>query len=110
MIEGIMKRIEDLLDASDQMDDARRQELKMLLETLKKETKILAESHKEEAESIAGFTGITALQAVRKSPDPKLVSLSTEGLSASVEGFEVSNPRLVSVVNQLCTFFANLGI
>lgn len=110
MIESTMKRIEAILDASDQVDDEKRKELKALLDTLKEETKLLAESHREEAESIAGFTSLTTQQAVRSSPDPKLVSLSSQGLLASVEGFEVSNPRLVSAVNSLCTFFANLGI
>lgn len=110
MIDSTMKRIEAILDASDQMDDARRDELKGLLETLKEETKILAESHREAAESIAGFTSLTTQQAIRKSPDPRLLSLSSEGLLTSVEGFEASNPRLVSVVNALCTFFSGLGI
>jgi ABC-type nitrate/sulfonate/bicarbonate transport system substrate-binding protein len=110
MIDSIMKRIEALLESSEQMDEAKRQELQELLDTLKEEMKDLAESHQEEAESIAGFTGVSTQQAVRKSPDPRLVSLSTEGLKTSVEGFEVSHPRLVSAVNSLCTFFANMGI
>lgn len=110
MIDSIMKRIETLLESSDQMDEAKRKELQELLGTLKDEMKDLAESHQEEAESIAGFTGLTTQQAVRKSPDPRLVSLSSQGLMTSVEGFEASHPRLVSAVNALCTFFANLGI
>lgn len=110
MIESIMKRIEEILDASDKMDEGRRSEMRRLLETLKEETKLLSESHREEAESIASFTGLTAQQAIRTSPDPKLVSLSSEGLMASVEGFEASNPRLVSAVNALCTFFSSMGI
>ncbi len=110
MIDSTMKRIEAILEASDQMDEAQRRELKGLLEALKEETKILAESHQEEAESIAGFTSLTTQEAVRKSPDPRLVSLSSEGLLTSVEGFEASNPRLVSAVNALCNFFADLGI
>lgn len=110
MIESTMKRIEALLDAADQMDPVRRRELQGLLVTLKEEVDVLAESNKEEAESIAAFTGVTTHEAVRKSPDPKLVSISSEGLMASVEGLEASHPRLVSAVNALCTFFANLGI
>ncbi|VFQ46613.1 DUF4404 domain-containing protein [Desulfoluna butyratoxydans] len=110
MIESTMKRIEALLESADQMDPVRRQELQKLLETLKDEVRILAESNQEEAESIAGFTGLTTHEVVRKSPDPKLVSISSEGLMASVEGLEASHPRLVSAVNALCTFFSNMGI
>jgi len=110
MIESTMKRIEALLEAADQMDPGRRRQLQALLETLKEEVKILAESNREEAESIAGFTGLTTHEAIRKRPDPKLVSISSEGLMASVEGLEASHPRLVSTVNALCNFFSDLGI
>ncbi|MCG8473323.1 MAG: hypothetical protein MI742_15895 [Desulfobacterales bacterium] len=110
MIETTMKRIEKTLAEADKMDPARREELLALMENLKSEVAVLAESHKEEAESIAGFTGLTTHEAVREHPDPKLVDISKEGLLASVEGFEASNPRLVAAVNQVCSFFASMGI
>jgi hypothetical protein len=32
------------------------------------------------------------------------------GLSASVEGFEKSHPKLVEIVNRICTALSGLGI
>ena len=49
-------------------------------------------------------------RARRAEPNPALVQLSLKGLSSSVQGFEGSHPRLVQLVNSLCTTLSNLGI
>lgn len=110
MIERTMKRIEETLQAADKMDPKRREELLALMGDLKEEVETLATSHRDEAESIAALTRVSTHEAVQENPNARLVDISMEGLTASVDEFKASNPRLVSVVNEISTFFAGLGI
>ncbi len=99
-------RIEDAGD----IDTAKRSELAALLNTLQSEVNQLATTHNEQAQSIAGFTQVSAHEATRSTPDERLLHHAIEGLRSSVTGFEESHPRLVAVVNRVCTALSNLGI
>ena len=79
-------------------------------DSAKSEVAELSKTHDEEAQSIAGFTQVSAHEATRDEPNPALLKHSLDGLAASVEGFEQSNPRLVDIVNRICTTLSNLGI
>jgi len=70
----------------------------------------LSKTHAEQAESIAGFTEVSAREATREQQNPQLLKLSLEGLNSSVEEFENSHPKLVHIVNSISTTLANLGI
>ena len=95
---------------TDAIKDESKSELLSLLSTLKAEVSELSQTNAEQAQSIAGFTAVSAHEATREAKNPQLVRLSLEGLASSVEGFEQSHPRLVEVVNSICTTLANLGI
>ena len=110
MIQDTIAKIEDQLRQSGSLTPAQRTELLTLLATLKTEVHGLSESEPESAQSIAGFTAVSAHEATRQEPDPDLVDLSLKGLSRSVEGFEASHPKLVQVVNSICNTLSNLGI
>src|SRR5437868_5799587 len=110
MIEDTIKNIEARVQAADSITEERRRELLQLLGTLKAEVAHLSETHGEQAESIAGFTGISAHEATRSEPNPDLLKLSLQGLSSSVAEFELSHPRLVQIVNAINTTLSNLGI
>ena len=110
MIRDTIGKIEERLRGSEALSDNSRAELLKLLATLKSEVSYLSESDAEKAQSIAGFTAVSAHEATREERNPELMELSLKGLSRSVEGFEESHPKLVQAVNSICTTLSNLGI
>ena len=109
MIQDTLSKIDARIGQSGVKDDSKA-ELLMLLGTLKSEVAELSQTHSEEAQSIAGFTQISAHEATRDEPNPALVKHSLDGLAASVDGFEKTHPSLVAIVNRICTTLSNLGI
>ncbi len=110
MIEDTIDKIEAKIQSADTIKDERRQELLQLLSTLKSEVGQLSKTHGEQAQSIAGFTELSAHEATRAEQDPELLKLSLKGLSSSVAGFEESHPNLVRIVNAISHTLSNLGI
>lgn len=110
MIEDTIGKIESRIQSAEAIKDDRRQELLELLGTLKAEVAKLSETHGEQAESIAGFTELSAHEATRAEQNPQLLKLSLQGLGSSVEGFEKSHPQLVQIVNAISNTLSNLGI
>ena len=110
MIDDTLKKIETQLNVSESIPAERRRELLQLLATLKSEVAGLSETHGDEAQSIAGFTQVSAHEATRETPRPELLDLSLQGLRSSVEGFEKTHPKLVQIVNSISNTLSNLGI
>jgi Mg2+ and Co2+ transporter CorA len=110
MIEDTVGKIEAKIRGSESISEERKRELLQLLGTLKSEVGELSKTHGEQAESIAGFTEMSAHEATRTEQSPQLLELSLKGLSSSVEGFEKSHPRLVQIVNNISQMLSNLGI
>src|SRR5262245_43604240 len=110
MIHDTIGKLEERLRTSEAIKSENKAELLQLLATLKAEVSTLSHTDSEQAQSIAGFTAVSAHEATRARRDPELVELSLRGLSSSVEGFEESHPKLVQVVNSICTTLSNLGI
>lgn len=110
MIHDTIGKIEERLRQADSIKSGNKAELLGLLATLKAEVSELSRTHADKAQSIAGFTAVSAHEATRAEKNPQLVELSLKGLSSSVEGFEQSHPKLVQVVNSISTTLSNLGI
>jgi hypothetical protein len=110
MIEETIKELESRLSTADSMGEGQKAELLGLLASLRSEVAQLSTTHGDEARSIAGFTRVSAHEAIRKERDPKLIELAVTGLETSVAGFEESHPKLVEVVNRICVTLSNLGI
>jgi len=110
MIEDTLAKIEARLQSADGVNEDKRRELQQLLATLKSEVAKLSTTHAEQAESIAGFTELSAREATREQQNPQLLKLSLQGLSSSVEEFEKSHPKLVQVVNAISQTLSNVGI
>jgi hypothetical protein len=110
MIEDTIGKIEARIQGAETIKVERRQELLQLLGTLKAEVAELSKTHGEQAQSIAGFTELSAHEATRAEQNPELLKLSLEGLGSSVQGFEESHPRLVQIVNAISSTLSNLGI
>ena len=110
MLDETIGKIETRIQGTDSISEERRRELLELLGTLKSEVATLSKTHGEQAESIAGFTELSAREATRSSQNPQLLKLSLEGLGSSVRGFEESHPQLVRIVNAISSTLSNLGI
>lgn len=110
MIEDTLAKIEARLNSTEAIPAEKRRELQQLLATLKAEVNKLSRTHAEQAQSIAGFTEVSAHEATRKRQNPQLLNASLNGLKSSVEEFEKSHPKLVEIVNSISNTLANLGI
>jgi hypothetical protein len=110
MIEDTLKKIEATIDKSCAVPEEKRTELQELLGRLKSEVSELSKTHDEHAHSIASFTEVSMHEAIREERNPKLLKLSLEGLSSSVQGLEGSHPALVEVVNRIAVMLSNIGI
>ena len=110
MVQDKIAKIEAKIKEAGSMNNEKKAELLQLLSSLKSEVGELSKTHGEEAESITGFTKLSAYEAMREKKDPKLIKLSLEGLSSSVKKFETSHPKLVDAVNAISNFLSNIGI
>jgi hypothetical protein len=110
MIKKTIDEIEAKIRSSDAVSDDRKHELLQLLGTLKNEVGTLSKTHDEQARSIAGFTHLSAHEALRKKQNPQSLHHSLQGLRSSVDGFEKSHPQLVQIVNSISNTLSNLGI
>lgn len=110
MLKDTVNKIESAIDKINTIEDRKKHELIELLGVLKNEIGQLHETHGEHAKSIAGFAEIAAHEAARQNKSPDLQKLSIEGLSSSVKGFEVSHPKLVDTVNEICVLLSRIGI
>jgi DNA repair exonuclease SbcCD ATPase subunit len=110
MIQDRLDKIEEKLKQSNTVKESDKAELLNLVKTLRTEIADLSRTHHEQAESVARFAELSAHEATRSEKSSELFNLSIEGLNSSVQGFEVSHPRLVAVINTFCTMLAKLGI
>ncbi len=110
MITETIQNIGRRIKTTDAIKDKEKQELLRLLATLEAEVTSLAKTHPEQAESITGFTQVSAHEATREHKDQQLVDLSLQGLTSSIEGFENSHENLVKIVNSIAVMLSNLGI
>jgi hypothetical protein len=110
MIKKTISNIEERIKGASSIEDKEREELLDLIATLEGEVSELSKTHPECAESITGFTQLSAHEATRTTKNPQLMKLSLKGLSSSAEGFESSHPSLVAVVNKISQILANMGI
>jgi len=110
MIQDTLAELQDRIDKASAVNPESKAELRQLLDTLRNEISALAQTHGEDAQSIAGFTSVSAHEALRENRNPELVKLSLDGLASSVEDFQESHPTLVQIVNRICQTLSNLGI
>ncbi len=110
MIQERLDKIEEKLKQSAAVKENDKDELLALLNSLRTEITDLSKTHGEQAESIARFAELSAHEATRSEKSDDLVDLSIQGLATSIQGFEVSHPRLVGVINAFCNYLTNMGI
>jgi len=110
MIQETIAKIEARVKETQSLNDEKKRELLNLLSTLKTEVSEFSKTHPEDTQSITRFAEASIHEAIRRERNPKLLKLSLQGFSASVEGFESSHPKLVGIVNSICLILSNIGI
>lgn len=110
MIHDTLDKIENKIKKSVHITEQNKEEYLVMLTRLREEVDDFSKTEKEQAETITGFAKVSTHEAIREEKREDLLNISIDGLKTSVEGFEVSNPRLVSVVNSICSFLSNIGI
>jgi hypothetical protein len=110
MLEETIARIEARLKNAPNLPPESRAELLTLLTQLKGELEALSRTDADHARSVAAFAELAAHEATREEPKPRLFHLSAAGLLSSVQGLELSHPKLTALVNSLCQVLSNTGI
>jgi len=110
MIQDRLDKLEERLKQSKEVKESDKAELLTIVTDLRTEISELSQTHHEQAESIVGFAELSAHEATRCKKSPALFNLSIEGLTSSVQEFEISHPRLSGIINRLATMLSNLGI
>jgi hypothetical protein len=110
MINTTLEKIEAKIRTAPAITEDNRTELLHLLNTLQIEVEELSKTEREGAESITGFTQISAHEATRQERNRDLLQLSLKGLATSVQDFETSHPSLADTVNSICQVLSNMGI
>lgn len=110
MVQNTLLQVKRRIEESESIQKEKKKELLDLLVRLQSEIETLELTDREQAESIASFTHLSTQEATRTNRSEPLSKLSVEGLSKTAEGFEVSHPRLVEIVNSICAALSNLGI
>src|SRR5208283_1741001 len=105
-----ISKIEERIRNAGALKDENRAELLELLGQLRSQIGALSKTNQEQAQSIEGFTQVSAHEATREERNPKSLNHSILGLESSVQDLEESHPQLVEVVNRIATTLANMGI
>ena len=110
MLKHTLEQIKDKIELSPNIPEEKKDEYFNLLNDLNTEINKLQVLHNEQANSIKGFTKISAHEATRDEINPNLIKIAMDGLSSSVKELEISYPKLVSIVNSMSSFLSKLGI
>jgi queuine/archaeosine tRNA-ribosyltransferase len=110
MIQETLSQVKKRIEEAQPLTREKKVELLDLITKLQIEIEQLARTNREHAESIAGFTQTSMHEATRREKNEQLHKLSVDGLAGTVEGFESIHPRLVEIVNSICTSLSNMGI
>ena len=110
MIEETITQIEARIQNAKFLDSAKKKELLDLVSALRAEVFEFSKTHPEQTRSITGFAEASIHEATREEKNPQLQTLSLQGLSISVKGFESSHPKLVGIVNSISLTLSNIGI
>ena len=110
MIEDRIENIEARLKESAHIPEAKRAELLQLLAALKSEVSSLPSSHHEDARNVAKFMEASTHEVTRSEKKPEEAEAALNGLTASVQAFEASHPKLAETVNQIAVALSNMGL
>lgn len=109
MLEDDVKKLEEALKRGP-LDEAKRKEMLGVIGRLKAELERLAETHGEQARSIAGLAGAAAHEATRDERSAELLKQALSSLELSAAEFETSHPDLARTINDVSLMLSRIGI
>ena len=110
MIEDKLSRIEKKIRNANSMEDGNKNSILELLDELRNELKEVDHKSSGQLSSAGSFAEAGANEVTREDGDKGILDIALSGLNESVKGFEKSHPKLVEVVNSICTQLSNSGI
>ena len=110
MIKETISRIEECLKTNEGLNSEKRDDLLSLVADLKKEVAALAETHSEDAHSIAAFAETSIREATRAEKNPELLEMSLGAMKLSARRFEISHPTLIGLINAIGQTLWKIGI
>lgn len=105
-----IEKTKSAMEAAEHIPPAKKTELLGLLSKLKPAVAKVAQTHEEDAKSIARLIEASAHEATRKKKRPEVLKTVLRGLNQSVERFESSHPDLVAFVTQYSGFLSEMGL
>ena len=103
-------RAKAAVEAANHIASEKKNELLGLLSKLKPAIAKVAQTHEEDAQSIARMVEASTHEATRKKKRPDLFNTVLRGLKQSVENFESSHPELVAFVTRYSGFLSEMGL
>ncbi len=110
MIQQQIEQIKAKVENTDGMPPETKAELLNLLASLEVQIGGLAETHADDAHSVATFAAASTHEATRSEPKPELLQSALSGFTGSAAGLEASHPKLAEVVNAIAVTLSNMGI
>ena len=104
MIQEKLQSIEEKIQNSSTMNSESKSEILKLLAELKSE---FTEVASEKSDEIASLDSINRLESEE---DDGLIKHALHEVSESIKEFEGNHPKLVQVVNSICTQLSNSGL
>ena len=106
MIHEKLKAIEDKINESSSMKQENKESVLELLSELKSE---IQDVSSEQTDQIAQLDSLKEIQQ-STDEDAGLIKKAFNEVSDSVKSFEESHPKLVQLVNSICTQLSNAGL
>lgn len=110
MSEERIDRTKSAVEAADHIPAGKKTELLSVLSKIKPVIAKVAQTHEEDARSIARMVEASTHEATRKNKRPELLKTVLRGLKQSAEHFESSHPELVAFVTQYSGLLSEMGL
>jgi len=100
-IKNTITKVQQSVGAMSTVDEAARQELKLLIDQLSKALERIPENQKEQAEAVAASAQALVENAKADKPNKTLLQISGEGLKKAAENLAEVAPAVVSIASQV---------
>lgn len=109
MIQDTINKIKITLEQANNLSDTKKNELNQLLARLNDEINEMNLQDDQQAQQLKGLTESLS-QATNQMTDANNIDDMIENINQSLQEFETSHPRLVSIINSFCVTLSNMGI
>ena len=110
MTEERIQKIKSAVEAADHISPEKKAELLDVLAKLKPAIAKVAQTHREDAQSISQFIEASAHEAANKTKQPEGLERVLRKLRQSVQKFEASHPDLTAFVAEYSALLSSYGI